>query len=69
MCRPRPFAFSSALTAHGLNASAAIPYTVSVGSTTRSPRAMPSTAARIPQSRSATVRQSYSIMATVCHER
>ena len=36
--RPRPFASSSPCTARALNASAATPYTVSVGRTTSSPR-------------------------------
>ncbi len=38
MSRPRPFAASSASTALWSNASAPTPYTVSVGSTTSSPR-------------------------------
>ena len=38
--RPRPFAASRRATAAALNASAPTPYTVSVGSTTSSPRAI-----------------------------
>ena len=45
MSRPRPFASSSRWTASGLNASAAMPYTVSVGNTTSWPSRIASTAA------------------------
>jgi hypothetical protein len=48
----------SAVTAQFLNASAPMPYTVSVGSTTRSPRWTASTAAAMPRSRSASLVQS-----------
>ena len=51
MFRPRPLAASSLLTAHGVNASAPMPYTVSVGRTTSSPFCTAVTAAAIPASR------------------
>jgi hypothetical protein len=53
-----PRAVCSALTACEVKASAPMPYTVSVGSTTSSPLLTASMAAVTPRSRSATVRQS-----------
>ena len=49
--RPRPLAASSARTAARSKASAPTPYTVSVGSTTTSPRRTASAASRTPSSR------------------
>ena len=59
MSRPRPLAASSLLTAHGVNASAPMPYTVSVGRTTSSPFCTAVTAAAIPASRCSGSEQSY----------
>ncbi len=52
ICRPLPFAANSPATAGASNASAAIPYTVSVGRTTRSPRRNAVAAASSAASRS-----------------
>src|SRR4051812_27740117 len=56
--RPRPLAASTAATAAGSKASAPTPYTVSVGSTTTSPRWTAFAAIRAPVSRPLSVRQS-----------
>jgi hypothetical protein len=56
--RVRPFASMSFCTASGENASAATPYTVSVGMTTRSPRPMAVRASRMPVRSSASTEQS-----------
>ena len=53
--RPRPLASRSAWTASASNASAATPYTVSVGSTTSSPRRTAVAAASMAASRSSSV--------------
>ena len=57
-CRPRPFASRSRATARGSNASAAMPYTVSVGRTTSSPLPMAWRAWRMPARSCASSRQS-----------
>src|SRR5215831_14625386 len=57
-CLPRPLAASSAVTAAGVKASAATPYTVSVGSTTSSPLPSAVAATVIPAERSVTTVQS-----------
>ena len=48
MLRPRPLAASMVVTDAGMNASAPMPYTVSVGSTISSPARAAVTAASIP---------------------
>jgi hypothetical protein len=58
MCRPRFFAASSRVTAAGVNASAATPYTVSVGISTSSPRPIASAAASRPAVRASGSEQS-----------
>src|ERR671915_1368727 len=59
ICLPRPLASSRACTALGRNASAPMPYTVSVGSTTSSPRRTLETASAMPAARSSGSEQSY----------
>src|SRR5665811_680298 len=58
ICLVRPFASSSPCTAAGENASAANPYTVSVGSTTSFPSASAPCAAASPLSKSSSMEQS-----------
>jgi hypothetical protein len=58
MLLPRPLAASMVVTAAGMNASAPMPYTVSVGSTTSSPARAAATAASIPAVRVCASRQS-----------
>jgi hypothetical protein len=56
--RPRPFAARSRATALGWKASAATPYTVSVGTTTSSPLPIADRASRMPVSSSVGIEQS-----------
>src|SRR5690606_31366422 len=59
MVRPRPLACSRSPTASAVKASAPMPYTVSVGSTTSSPRRTADAASRRPVARSVTSLVSY----------
>ncbi len=62
MSRPRPFALSNAETAELSNASAASPYTVSVGTTTRRPALSAPRAAFNPAARESGLLQSYTVL-------
>src|SRR3954463_9018814 len=62
MSRPRPFASRRDCTAAWSNASAPMPYTVSVGSTTRSPCCTACAAASIAVSRSSSLAVGYVVL-------